>query len=153
MIVMIYLLQWSLQDNQHVHKRKLNEKNSSWVPLHLSAQVIERDLLNFSRYSEYGIAVGNKLSPISNAASWLILLACSLFSDSFLTVPSFPLETIFFGNRRRNVELFVTGYFINHLTADCNMLIAREANGRWTLTPWANVCYSWTGLSLSSQLW
>ena len=21
------------------------------------------------------------------------------------------------------------------------MLIAREANGRWTLTPWANVCY------------
>ena len=41
MIVMVYLLQWSLQDNQHVHKRNLNEKNSSWVPLHLSAQVID----------------------------------------------------------------------------------------------------------------
>ena len=152
MIVMIYLLQWSLQDNQHVHKRKLNEKNSSWVPLHLSAQVIERDLLNFSRYSEYGIAVGNKLSPISNAASWLILLVFFVlwffFNCSFLS-----FRDNFFGNRRRNVELFVTGYFINHLTADCNMLIAREANGRWTLTPWANVCYSWTGLSLSSQLW
>ena len=89
MIVMIYLLQWSLQDNQHVHKRKLNEKNSSWVPLHLSAQVIERDLLNFSRYSEYGIAVGNKLTPISNAASWLILLVFFVlwffFNCSFLS--------------------------------------------------------------------
>ena len=31
MIVMIYLLQWSLQDNQHVHERKLKEKNSSWA--------------------------------------------------------------------------------------------------------------------------
>lgn len=152
MIVMIYLLQWSLQDNQHVHKRKLNEKNSSWVPSHLSAQVIERDLLNFSRYSEYGIAVGNKLSPISNAASWLILLVFFVlwffFNCSFLS-----FRDNFFGNRRHNVELFLTGYFINHLTADCNMLLAREANGRWTLTPWANVCYSWTGLSLSSQLW
>ena len=37
MIVMIYLLQWSLQDNQHVHKRKLNEKKFV-----LSAIALER---------------------------------------------------------------------------------------------------------------
>ena len=59
MIVIIYLFQGRSPDNQHVHKRKLNEKK-----IRLSAiafeRAVERDYFIFpANISEYGIAVIN----------------------------------------------------------------------------------------------
>ena len=55
-IVIIYLFHWRLQDRQHVHKRKLNEKKFAIA----FEGAVERDYFIFpANISEHGIAVIN----------------------------------------------------------------------------------------------
>ena len=65
-----------------------------------------------------------------------------MFSDPAVSNGGFVRENIFSGNRKRNIELLVTGCAINHLTADCRTPDRKDCEqiGLRVKTPWTNPC-------------
>ena len=141
--MIIYLFQWRSQDSQHACAQAKIKREKIRLKRHCIWACRRARFLHFSRIYFRIWYCCNKLTPIRNAASCLCSLFCcfleshhqqiQMFSDSVLTVPNREifLERIFFniGNSRRNIELLVTGYVINYLTADCHMPNRKE--GKW----------------------